>query len=93
MGQNNQLLSLSIKGQNNFTMVTNLFQYLKRIESAPTHNSEGGEKMKGLEMIQIMGEQAKLLAAWNERNIGREPEQARKNIETLIRIFHVVHRS
>ena len=35
--------------------------------------------------------QAKLLADWNIRHIDDEPEQVRKNVETLCSVFATVH--
>lgn len=41
--------------------------------------------MQGIEMLE---KQMKLLEEWNEANISNEPEQVRRNIETLIFAEH-----
>ncbi len=39
------------------------------------------------QMISCLKEQFSLLAAWNVRNLNLDPEQVRKNIETMLVIF------
>ncbi|MBH0331444.1 hypothetical protein ABH14_16845 [Brevibacillus brevis] len=37
-----------------------------------------------VKMLETLAEQTKLLAVWNNENINDNPEQVRKNIETII---------
>lgn len=45
----------------------------------------GGESVDK-RMIDILLEQLELLGKWNKENITSEPEQARKNLETIFSI-------
>jgi len=51
-----------------------------------------GEQIKGYEKYEkLLEQQVELLSKWNEKNIDSNPEQVRKNTETLINAIQFLY--
>lgn len=47
--------------------------------------------MEEKQTIDLLEEQIKLLTEWNKASINIEPEQVRKNIETILSVANYLH--
>lgn len=52
---------------------------------------EVGEMERMKEAILIINQQIQLLIDWNKEHIETEPEQVRKNIETILQALKIIH--